>query len=153
MRCRGVFMGTNIMIGFIIPWAIALIVVRERKILYYIAPFASVLSFIVNTLGFHYLWNLYPFEFTNLSGLPFDIGLFCLYPCISIYIIKKYDINIYIGLPIASLAMILIEGCGLLAGRIVYYNHWNIIGTYFSYLIPLIICYIFYKFLKKQNLV
>lgn len=146
-------MGTNIMIGFIIPWIIALIIVRKRKILYYIAPFASVLSFTVNTSGLYYFWAIYPFELGNLSILPFNLGMFCLFPCISIYIIKKYDFNIYIGLPIASLAMTLIEGCGLLEGRIAYYNHWNIVATYFSYLIPLIICYTLYEFLKKQNLI
>ncbi len=146
-------MAVNIILGFIIPWVIALIIVSEHKVIYYIAPFAAVISFIVNDIGFYYFWKLYPFELVNLSGIPFNIGLFCLYPCISIELMRKYNISAYIGLPITSLIITLTEGCGLLIGRIVYYNHWNIIATYFSYFIPLLISYIFYKILKKQNLI
>ncbi|MBC2578856.1 hypothetical protein [Clostridium sp. DJ247] len=146
-------MTLNIILGFIIPWVIALIIVRERKIIYYIAPFASTISFIVDDLGFYYFWNLYPFKLVNLSAIPFNIGLFCLYPCIIIELMREYNIRACVGLPIMSLIITLIEGCGLLIGRIVYYNHWNIIATYFSYFISLLISYTFYKILKKQNLI
>ncbi|WP_027622914.1 hypothetical protein [Clostridium lundense] len=146
-------MGVNIIIGFIIPWIVALAIVRERKIIYYIAPFAIILATIINASGLYYFWAIYPFELGNLSIVPLNTGLFCLFPCVSFQIIKKYDINAYTGLPVASLIMTLIEGSGVLAGRIVYYNHWNIILTYFSYLIPLLVCYGLYKFLKKRNLI
>lgn len=79
----------NIILGFIIPWIIALIIVRERKIIYYLAPFASVISFIVNDFGFYYFWNLYPFRLVNLSVIPFNIGLFCIYPCIKYWTYEK----------------------------------------------------------------
>lgn len=143
----------NIILGFIFPWVIALIIVREHKIIYYLAPFASVISFIVNDFGFYYFWNLYPFRLVNLSGIPFNIGLFCIYPCISIELMRKYDVSAYIGLPITSLIITLVEGYGVLIGRVVYYNHWNIVATYFSYFISLLISYTFYKVLKKQNLI
>ncbi|AKN31305.1 hypothetical protein Ccar_10740 [Clostridium carboxidivorans P7] len=143
----------NIILGFIIPWVIVLIIVRERKIIYYLAPFASVLSFIVNDLGFYYFWNLYPFRLVNLSGVPFNIGLFCIYPCISIELMRKYDVSAYIVLPITSLIIALFEGCGVLIGRVVYYNHWNIVATYISYFISLLISYTFYKVLKRKNLI
>lgn len=39
-------MFANIILGFIIPWVIALIIVHEHKVIYYIATFASVISFI-----------------------------------------------------------------------------------------------------------
>lgn len=143
----------NIIFGFIIPWIIALIIVRERKIIYYLAPFASVISFIVNDLGFYYFWNLYPFRLVNLSAVPFNIGLFCIYPCISIELMRKYDVSAYIGLPITSLIITLTEGLGVLVGRVVYYNNWNIFKTYLSYFISLLISYSFYKILKRQNLI
>ncbi|MBI6874447.1 hypothetical protein [Clostridium aciditolerans] len=143
----------NIILGFIIPWIIALTIIREYKVIYYIAPFASVISFIVNDLGFCYFWRLYPFNLINLSALPFNIGLFCLYPCVTIELVRKYHIRTYIILPVTGLLLTLIEWYGVWMGRVVYYNHWNIIATYFSYFISLIISYTFYKFLKKQNLI
>mgnify|MGYP001136920711 FL=1 len=147
------FMVLNIVLGFIIPWIIALTIIREYKIIYYIAPFASVISFIVNDLGFYYFWHLYPFNLNNLSALPFSIGLFCLYPCVTIELMRKYHIRVYILLPVTGLTLTLIEWYGVWMGRVVYYNHWNIIATYFSYFISLVISYTFYKFLKKQNLI
>lgn len=81
------------------------------------------------------------------------IEVFCIYPCISIELMRKYDISAYIGLPITSLIMTLAEWYGLLIGRVVYYNHWNIIAAYFSYVISLLISYIFYKILRKENLI
>lgn len=143
----------NIILGVIIPWIIALIIIDERKIIYYIAPFASALSFLFNDFGFFYFWKLYPFNLLDLSAIPFNIGLFCLYPCIIIELMRKYDISAYIALPITSLIITLAEGCGLLIGRVVYYNHWNIVATYFSYSISLLISYIFYKILKRQKLI
>lgn len=143
----------NILLGFIIPWVIAFIIIHERKIIYFIAPFASVVSFIVNDFGFYYFWNLYPFECAYISGLPFNLGLFSLYPCIIIQIIRKHSVNPFYSLPITSFILTLVESCGLLVGRVVYKNHWNIVGTFFSYYISLLITYTFYKILKKQMLI
>lgn len=150
---RGACMVINIILGFILPWIIALYIVRERKILYYIAPFASVVSFIFDDLGFYYFWRIYPFELMNLSGLPFNIGLFALYPCITIQLIRKHKISDFPGLLITGLVITLMELCGWLIGRIVYYNLWNIIETFFSYFVQLLITYTFYKLLGKHKLV
>lgn len=143
----------NIIVGFIVPWVIGLIIIDEHKIIYYIAPFASVVSFIIDDLGFYYFWSLYPFDLRNLSGIPFNIGLYCLYPCIIIELIRKYDISVYIGLPVTSLILTLMEESALLLGRVVYHNYWNIVATYFSYFISLLTSYAFYRILKKQNLI
>lgn len=142
----------NILLGFIIPWIITLIIVQERKIIYYIAPFASVVSFIINALGFHFFWNLYPFYLRNLSAVPFNIGLFCLFPCANIQIMRKYNISPYIALSLASLVLTIFELCGKLVDRVVYFNNWNIVTTYFSYFISLLASYIFYKILKNKLL-
>lgn len=146
-------MFVNIIFGFIIPWIVALSTIHEHKIIYYIAPFASALSFLLNDFGFFYFWKLYPFNLIELSAIPFNIGLFCLYPCIIIELMRKYDISAYIALPITSLIITLAEGYGLLIGRVIYYNHWNIVATYFSYSISLLISYTFYKILKRQKLI
>jgi hypothetical protein len=143
----------NIIVGFIVPWVVCLIIIREHKLIYFIAPFAGVISFIIDDFGFHYFWRLYPFELRNLSGIPFNIGLYCICPCILIQLIRKYNISVYIVLPLMSLMLTLIEGCGLLVGRVVYFNYWNIFATYISYFVSLLISYIFYKIIKKQNLI
>ncbi|MHC1681919.1 MAG: hypothetical protein AB6733_03055 [Clostridiaceae bacterium] len=143
----------NTIIGFIMPWIISLTIIRGHKVIYYIAPFASVVSFIIDDLGFYFFWNLYPFELTNLSAVPFNIGLFCLYPCVSIELIRKYEIKPYIVILGMALMITLMEYCGILVGRVIYYNGWNVIATYFSYLLALVISYRFYKILKKQSLI
>lgn len=143
----------NIILGFVIPWIIALVIIRERKIIYYIAPFASAISFIVDDLGFYYFWNLYPFKLGNISAIPFNIGLFCLYPCIVIELIRKYKFKVFFMLFVSSLIITLMEGCGLLVDRVFYRNNWNIVATYFSYFISLVSSYTFYKILERQRLV
>lgn len=143
----------NVLLGFLIPWIITLIIVQERKIIYCITPFSGIVSFVINALGFHFFWNLYPFYLRNLSGVPFNIGLFAVFPCINIQIMRKYNITPYIVVPIGSLVLTTFELYGKLIGRVIYFNHWNIIGTYFSYFITLLVSYTFYKALLKQNLI
>lgn len=141
----------NIIVGFIIPWIFALIFVRERKILFLITPFACTVSFCINDLGFFFFWRLYPFDLYNLSALPYILGLFCLYPCFVICIIRKLQIHPSPILLIASILLTLSEGCGVLIGRVHYFNHWNIVATFFSYYIAIIASYIFYKIIQSNN--
>jgi hypothetical protein len=141
----------NIIVGFIIPWIIALVFIRERKILFLITPFACTVSLCINDLGFFFFWRLYPFNLYSLSALPYDFGLFCLYPCFGIYIIRKFRINPSLVLLVASILLTLSEGCGVLIGRVYYLNHWNIVATFFSYYISIIASYLFYKAMLHKN--
>lgn len=141
----------NTIVGFIIPWLLALIFIRERKVLFLITPFSCAVAFCINNLGFFFFWRLYPFDLKNLSALPYNLGLFCLCPCFAIYIIRKYQINSTLVLLIASILLTLSEGCGVLMGRVHYFNDWNIAGTFFSYYIANSASYIFYKTLHFND--
>jgi hypothetical protein len=143
----------NIIIGFIIPWLFAsFIYFRDRKILFIIAPFASVLSYAINsTAMFLGLWKLYPFEFGKDSTIPFDLGLYPVLASYLIYLANKSRINNWAVITIITTFTTLLEWLGLLLGRVVYGNGWNLAFTFFSYLIPYLLIYWFYLGLKKAK--
>ncbi|TQI65508.1 hypothetical protein LY85_0141 [Clostridium sp. KNHs216] len=144
-------MTLNIIIGFIIPWITALIFIRERKVLFLIAPFSAAMAFLINDIGFLYYWKLYPFYLDSLASLPFTLGLFCLYPCFAIYLIRKYHFPDHAVLILSSLLLTLAEGCGFLSKRVYYLNQWNIIATFLSYYIAILGSYLFYRILKRNG--
>lgn len=145
-----IFILLNILLGFIIPWIVTLVIVKDRKIIYITAPLASMLAFFINDFGFYFFWNLYPFELSDLAGTPFNLGLFCTFPCTCIYICKKHNFNPYITMLIGSLLITTAEGCGVLMGRVIYFNNWNIFFSFLSYSLPLLLCYKFYELVNRK---
>lgn len=122
----------NTLLGFIIPWIVALIIISDHKIIYYIGPFAGFVSFIINDVGFFFFWNLYPFNFYYLSALPFNLGLFPLFPCFTEHFIRKYNIKPLKAILSSALVITIYESLGVLIGRVIYRNEWNLLATYFS---------------------
>ncbi len=50
----------NIIVGFIIPWISGIVFYfTDRKVLFTIAPFQSVVAFTVNSFGFFYKFGAY----------------------------------------------------------------------------------------------
>lgn len=143
----------NIFVGFIIPWISGVIFYFiDRKILFIIAPFSSTVAFVVNSFGFYYgFWTVAPHTYSKFSTIPFDLGL---YPILSVYLIhyiNKTKINRYLLIIIATLFTTLIEWFGILTGRVVYSNDWNLSFTFISYFIPCLLIYWFYIQLKKMR--
>lgn len=143
----------NICVGFIIPWISGIVFYfKDRKVLFIIAPFSSTIAFTLNSLGFFYrFWSIYPHTYGKFSTIPFDLGV---YPILNVYLIhyiNKTKTNPYLLIIIATIFTTLLEWGGVLTGKLIYSNGWNLSFTFISYLIPYLLNYWFYIQLKKMN--
>lgn len=140
-------MSINIIFGFIIPWIFGYILyIKDRRMLLYITPFASAVSHTVNFWGFKSnFWRLVPLNLEDLASLPFNIGLFAVFPSYLIYYISKKKTNPYLLIVTFSILMTILEQIAVLFGWVMYFNGWNISWTFISYFIPYLIVYAFYS--------
>ncbi|WP_251529870.1 CBO0543 family protein [Metabacillus litoralis] len=142
----------NILIGLVLPWTVAIfhLYKKERTIIPLIGSFFSVIAFIVNEFGFYCgFWRIAPFfDQKTLSALPFNLGMYPILASYLIYFIKKtkkpYLMTFFISIFTTFLELTLV-----LSEKVIYSNGWNIIWTFFSYLIPYIWLYWYYLYLKK----
>ncbi|KOR27031.1 CBO0543 family protein [Clostridium sp. L74] len=144
----------NIIIAFIIPWISGIIFYfKDRKVLFTIAPFQSVIAYTVNSIGFFYnLWSVCPHEYGKFTTMPYDLGI---YPILSVYLIHYIDktkFNPYLLIMIATIFTTFLEWLGILSGKVVYSNGWNIGFTFISYLLPYLLNYWFYIQLKQMKI-
>ncbi|GAA0722337.1 hypothetical protein GCM10008905_13720 [Clostridium malenominatum] len=145
----------NIIFGLIVPWLTVgvFLFIKEKKIIFYIVPFVSVISYIENTLTYQFGFNyIAPKELSNLSQLLTDIGYFALVGGLFIYAIERLNVHVPLIIFIFSIISTATEYPFVLVGKIIYENGWNFVYTFFSYLIPYVILYCFYYSLKKLNL-
>lgn len=141
----------NIVVGFMIPWISGIVFYfKDKKVLFIIAPLQSSIAYTVNSFGvFNHFWSIYPHEYGKFSTIPYDLGL---YPILSVYLIHYIDktkINPYLLIIGATFFTTLLEWGGILTGRIIYSNDWNLLFTSISYLVPYLINYWFYTQLKR----
>ncbi|CAH2213211.1 CBO0543 family protein [Tepidibacter aestuarii] len=139
---------------FFIPfWIFGLFLFKkDKKIVLIIAPFGSVLSHIINQFGvFLDLWKVTPIKHGPMSRLPADIGVYAVLSSFMIYLIhqKKFNPNILVLL-FTSITT-LFELILVLFGKVIYCKGWNILLTFFSYLIAYFLIYCFYLYLKKLD--
>lgn len=154
---RGDYMLLNIIVGFITPILFGIILFKkDKKIVLFIAPVNSVLAFIIinleTCLNF---WNLYPFSKGDaFTAIPYCIGLFPFNACLLIYVIDKKIIKLRDNILVFLCAVFTTfeEALGILAGRVIYSNGWNIGFTFISYLIPMYLSFLYYKYLKSIEL-
>jgi hypothetical protein len=115
-----------------------------------IAPFQSAIAYTINAFGFYFgFWDLYPFGQKEIVHVPFDIGIYPMLSVWMIYFIRRKKTNPFIVIFIFTLLTTGIEGIGIILGRIVYGEGWNIGWTFLSYLIPYILNYRYYLCLKN----
>jgi len=123
---------------------------RDKKVLLIIAPFQSAIAYTINMIGFYYgFWDLYPFGNKEIVHVLFDIGIYPMLSAYMIYYIHHKNINPFSVIFFFTLLTTCIEGAGVSIGKVVYGNGWNIGGTFISYLIPYILNYGYYLYLKK----
>jgi len=143
----------NIIVGFLIPLISGIVFYfKDRKVLFIIGPFQSAIAYTVNSIGVFYgFWSIYPHQYGKFSTIPFDLGL---YPILSVYLIHYIDktrLNQYLLIIIATIFTTMLEWFGILTGRLVYSNGWNLMFTFISYLIPYLMNYWFYIKLKQMK--
>lgn len=145
----------NFIVGLCIPWVFGAILYKiDKAALLLAAPIDSAIAFLVNTIGFHFgLWNLYPWEVGRVVDVFFDIGLYPINASYMLYFIRKGNKPPLLIIFIFTIVTTLEEYTGVILGRVVYGDGWNIGYTICAYLIPYIICYEFYKLLKDNGYV
>lgn len=144
----------NTIVGFIIPWILAGFFYKYKKIFIVICPIASTLAYAINSFGFHFhFWEIFPTKYDYFSTLPFDLGIYPVYASIMIIFIDKQYRGPYRRIFIATLILTLLEYAAVLLNKVHYHNGWNIIFTYFSYLVPLLLVYWYFLLLKRYRLV
>lgn len=144
-----------IVFGFVVPWMVGINLFRkDKKIIMLIAPFMSVLAFIVNVIGFELgFWRLHPvFETVSFTALPVDIGLYPVMGCFMIFIIRKAYYHRFIIILTTALITTICEYVGVVTGFVTYAHGWNIIYTFVSYYIPYNISYLYYLQLQKLGI-
>ena len=143
----------NILLGFFLPWVTVGIYIykRDKRILLLIFPISALVAFITNELGFYFeFWNLTPIlKEESMSALPMNLGIFPLLACCLIYLIKSRNWNPILLILLFSLLTTCLEFIGVITGKVIYMNHWNLGWTFVSYLIAYILEFWYYRILKN----
>jgi hypothetical protein len=142
----------NIVVGFILPWVVGgYLLKKDAQTVLIVSPFAAVVAFTVNELGFYInFWHLHPiFNEEGVSAIPYNLGLYPVLSCLFVYFIKRKILRAFSQILIFTLITTSLEGIMLLMGKVEYENGWTIYWTFVSYLILYIPVYWYYFCLKK----
>jgi len=146
----------NIVLGFVVPWAICIMHLykKEKLLLFLVAPFSSIVAYTINTFGFSFgFWEVIPFpNQKNLASLPFDLGIFPVLASYLIFFIRKIKKPYFVVL-LMTLFTTFLELIFVYFGRVIYGNDWNIYFTFFAYLFAYLFVYGYYKYLMKLNVI
>ena len=143
-------------IVFTVPWIIGIIHLhpKDRKLIPLIAPFTSVIAFLINELWIYFdFGEVHPFdEQETLPGLPFNIGL---YPIVGAYLIlfTSKSTHPYVLIFLWALCITFLENVLVKTEHVVYEEGWNILWTYFAYLAAFVLIYWFYLYLRKLKVI
>lgn len=143
----------NILLGFLLPWIILGIYIykRDKTILIVFFPISALLAFIINEFGFYFeFWNLTPIlRIKTMSALPMDIGIFPLLGCYLVYLINRNHWNFLQLIILFSGFTTVLEFTGVITGKVIYMNHWNIGWTFVSYFVFYTLEVLYYRILKN----
>ncbi|MBS4538946.1 hypothetical protein GOQ27_10745 [Clostridium sp. D2Q-11] len=141
----------NYVFGLGFSWILMYLIYRkDKKVVLFIFPFSSLIAHTVNAFGFYLkFWTLTPVKWHSFAALPFDLGYFSLIGVFFIYLARNHKkLSPFLILIILSLIATALEAVFLLSGKIIYYPRWNLLFTFFSYLIPYGIVYGYYTHIK-----
>lgn len=137
----------NIWGGFLIPSVLGLwLFKKDKKLVLRIVPFVWVIAIFVCLWGdYKKFWILKPKlkKRQYLTTMPLNIGLYPISGVLMIYLIKNKGEYVFWVITF-SLFTTLAEFCAVLFGKVNYGSSWNIIKTFFSYLIPYYLVYRYY---------
>ncbi|MGG2074760.1 CBO0543 family protein [Lysinibacillus irui] len=145
----------NFLIAFVLPWLIASMHLfkKDSLLIVLIAPFSSVLAYFINTMAYYFgFWEVAPFpEQKNLASLPSELGIYPVLACYLVFLIRKFK-RTYMVVVIMTVITTCLEQIFVLFGWIIYENGWNIVYTFFSYLLPYLVVYCYYRYLTKLSM-
>ncbi|WP_028400080.1 CBO0543 family protein [Ectobacillus panaciterrae] len=143
----------NFILGLLLPLPAGIYLYRkDKKILLCTFPFTSMIAFLINELGFYFgFWNVLPIidGHKSFSALPLDMGLYPVLGTLMVYSIKLKNKNPFIVILLVALFTTLLEYLLVQVGRVTYGNGWNIFFTFFSYLIPYAVVYLYNILLER----
>lgn len=146
----------HLLLAFLIPWIICILHLykKDKMLLFLFAPYFSVSAYIINAFGFYFdFWEVLPFpNQKHIASLPFDLGIYTVLGCYLIFFIKKFN-RPYFVIFLMSLFTTFLETVFVYFGRVIYGNGWNVYLTFFSYFIPYLFLYWYYRFLIKINVI
>ncbi|MFX3631436.1 MAG: CBO0543 family protein [Candidatus Pristimantibacillus sp.] len=149
-------MTINIIVGFVIPWIFGIILWKKSPIvIYLVSPISATVSAFFNDIGYHLgFWDFTP-KIDNdetLSALPMDLGLYPVMACYMIYWIVRSNRHAWMKIALFSLFNTVLEFIALQFGKAEYGNGWNIGWTFVSYVLALLLVYLYYKLLHRYDL-
>ncbi len=142
----------NTLFGLLIPWIAGIFLLRrDAKIFLLIAPFAAVVAFTFDVVGFHLkFWRIHPMDdIESFAALPMYFGIYPILTGFLFYFIKRSNRNPTLWILLFTLLTTIIEYTGVVIGLVHYYNGWTIFWTFVSYLLAYIVCYGYFILLKK----
>jgi hypothetical protein len=129
----------NIVLGFVIPWCFAIYLInKDKKVFLITFPFASMLAFIVNQIGFQFgYFLLIPvMNVKTFSSIFANVGFYPILASFMVYFIECCRFNRTLAIFAFTLITTFFEAIGIRIGYVHYGHGWNLIWTFFSYLIP-----------------
>lgn len=133
--------------GFILPWLLLFLFFRVNlKLVIIMAPFVSVVAFVLNEIGFNNFLDFIPrFKNISLSSLPLNLGLYPVLGCLLVYSLQLSTRKPVVWMVFYGLITTGMEYVALVAKYIFYYNGWNIFHTFLSYLLAYILVFFIIK--------
>lgn len=146
-------MWINVLLGLLIPWVILIYFYKKSPLLVILMyPLGVTISFVANDWGFLLFWEVEPvYNNPSLSAIPISVGYFPLITALFAYIREKKAIDTWKLILLFSILTTFIELLVLWSGKIHYYNGWNILWTYFTYLAGFVVVNVYIKVLKKHH--
>ncbi|WP_230200287.1 CBO0543 family protein [Bacillus niameyensis] len=122
------------------------------KLVIIMAPFVSVVAFVLNEIGFNNFWDFIPrFKNISLSSLPLNLGLYPVLGCLLVYSLQLSTRKPVVWMVFYGLITTGMEYVALVAKYIFYYNGWNIFHTFLSYLLAYILVFFYYKVMVRYD--
>ncbi|MGE6575130.1 hypothetical protein [Paenibacillus xylanexedens] len=140
----------NILLGMVVPILLAVWILRRNlKILVIYYPLGVAIASCINNVGFNYFWNILPnTRNQSFAALPMDLGIYPIAGCLMMYAIIVKDAKPWVAILVSALSLTLLEWLAKMMGHVIYFNGWNIIWTFLSYLLPFVLAYGYSKILR-----
>ena len=144
---------TTIILEFLIPWFLAIYLIkRDMQTIVTIGPAVAFISIVFNEFGMYLEWWSYiPKETEVISSFIADIGIYLVSGCFMIYFIKLNKTHELLIILAVSLTLTCLEILFLMLDKIKYDNGWNIGWTFISYLLAYSLIYGYYKLFLRYS--
>ncbi|MCA0756348.1 hypothetical protein KP806_14940 [Paenibacillus sp. N4] len=149
-------MWLNIICGFIVPWLFGGIYLARKSplVLLLIFPAGSIISSLINALGFHLkFWDFTPLipNDESISALPLDIGMYPLLACFMIRTIIQKRKKTALVFFLFVFSTTVLEYIGTIIGKVSYGHGWNVGFTFLSYCVGFGTVFLYFKLLERHQ--